>query len=281
MKYLFLVLVVMLSACSKSDETAQASASSNQINQADAWEAWMTVEEKEASEKCPASANCRNYNPLQGELADHAMEKAKVRMAYANLPKGDVNTPDVQFVDMKEPSQLMSLYYAMATSPVIYEDIAKEYSEKYKRERDTFKMQDILKEITPKYEEEINSAKSSRYWRTTIVLRLAPYDAVNKAFNSKNDVLSRTAFRSSSDAWGRGGSYSQGYVLTNIEKYNSIVVADESVARKIEALRTTTIFITAELYMYAQNAENNTVRMQVLKMKVTDKKGNELLTIYQ
>lgn len=276
----------LLSACSKSQEAAQDGSANNSTQAAAqpdiAWKAMMTDSEKKIYDKCVDPRTGFNSGTSECDEANKIPARAQKRMSLANLSKGDANTPDAQFVELKDPNQLMALYFALAGSPLDYEQIAKNYSEEYKDAKDAFKKQDIVTALKPKIDAEIGNAKSLRYWRETIELNVQSYDVTKKSFGVRNnyDVLNRIAFNTGAGGWSNA-TFPHAYIYTNFDSYDSIVVTDEKVARQIEQLISKSSPIKAELFMYAQNAVDNEVRMQILKMKLTDGKGNELITIKQ
>lgn len=268
-----------LGACSKSKEAAQDGSANNstptaaQTSAEVDWKTLMTDSEKKLYHDCEYLTHCDGV----GNMRLRVLKRASL----ANLAKGDANTLDAQFVELKDANQLMALYFALANSPVDYEKIANSYSEEYQKQKDAFKKQDIVTALKPKIDAEISNAKSLRYWRETIPLDLKSYDTANKSFgvNHKYDIMDRIAFNSGS-GWSTA-TFPHSLIYTNFESYGSLVVTDEKVARQIEMLISTSSQIKAELFLYAQNAVDNEVRMQVLKMKLTDDKGNELITIKQ
>ncbi len=240
----------------------------------------MTDSEKELYHDCEELMHCAGS--ARGKEAEGMRLRVIKRASLSNLSKGDANTPDVQFVELKDPNQLMALYFALAGSPLDYEQIAKNYSGEYQDAKDAFKKQDIVTALKPKIDAEIGNAKSLRYWRETIQLNVQSYDTTKKSFGVRNnyDVLNRIAFNTGAGGWSNA-TFPHAYIYTNFDSYHSIVVTDEKVARQIEQLISKSSPIKAELFMYAQNAVDNEVRMQILRMKLTDDKGNELITVKQ
>lgn len=203
---------------------------------------------------------------LQDALSPEGVKQAQT----ASLPKGNPDTPLEQFVNLESGKQLMFMYYALSNMPPDFDKIAEFYSDDYRRTNDGFKKQDILKAIQPRLEQELANAKTNRYFRDEQDLQVGPYDFEKKAFPLSG--FDEGAYRYFYDL----GEYKYSY--TNSEKLKMLAIPDDSVARKIEEMRSKYEKIRIVIYAYAQDVDldEKTVKSQILKFKILDGRGAEI-----
>lgn len=192
--------------------------------------------------------------------------------APASLPKGDPATPLASYQKIDSGNTVMFLYYGILDLPTQYDTIAEAYSSEYRQTSDSFQRKDIAKALQPRIDQEIARAKASRYVRLEQdgYNLLSRYDFDKKRF-AVNDMSDDryTYFNDNT-------SYTLG--TTNAGAFSAFDVADEQVARKIEAHLAKNDKLRMEIYAYAQDADPNSkrVKLEVMKMRLYGP-GNELL----
>ncbi|MEX5745175.1 DUF4852 domain-containing protein [Massilia sp. X63] len=205
-------------------------------------------------------------------LADATGAQGVAAAAQASLPKGDPATPLSSYQKINSGNTIMFLYYGILNLPTQYDKIAEAYSAEYRRTSDGFQRKDILKALQPRIDQEIGRAKANRY----VVLEqdgyslLSRYDFDKKSFGVNEMSDERyTYFNDNS-----------GYTLgtTNAAAFSTLPIADEAVARKIEAHLSKNDKLRMEVYAYAQDADpsSNRVKLEIMKMRLYGP-GNELL----
>jgi len=192
--------------------------------------------------------------------------------AAASLPKGDPATPLASYQKIDNGNTIMFLYYGILDLPTQYDQIAEAYSSEYRQTSDSFRRKDIAKALQPRIDQEIARAKSGRYVRLEQdgYNLLARYDFDKKRF----------ALNEMSDDRYTYFNDNPGYTLgtTNAGAFSAFDVADEQVARKIEAHLAKNDKLRMEIYAYAQDADPNSkrVKLEVMRMRLYGP-GNELL----
>lgn len=231
------IALVVLTACSQSDEAASA-----------------------------ASSSTGAANAADAQLVAQAVTPA--------MPKADANTPLEQYAKIESGNQLMFAYYALSGLPVDYEKIAQVYSQDYARTADTFKKNDILTALKPRIDAEIAKAKTQRYFKFNDQPNLSHYDFANKSFAINNAVMQGKA----SSYFNDNPAYNIG--ITNGEQFAALKVADENLARSIEKMLTDGTGVNFQMYLFAQDVDPSItqVKFQIVKVKLSDKRGTELLT---
>jgi Domain of unknown function (DUF4852) len=182
-----------------------------------------------------------------------------------------------QYQDMNSGLQIAYTYYALSSEKVDYEKLALMVSpEKYRLEKDSFKKNDLLNALKPQIDAGISKAKLSeaRYFHTVIgdARDLDGFD-----FNTKSFTIKSMPF---GDAYRYFDDWSSSYHFTfsNGEKFKTIPIADEAVARKIESLRTTpnaALDLQIVVYFFANDVDvgKTTIKGEVMKVQIQDKKG--------
>lgn len=207
-------------------------------------------------------------------LADLAAWNA----APQNLPKADLSVPFSNYVKLAGGNHLMFMCYALSGTPANYEKIAGIWSEEYNNTRDKFKEQDIIKKLTPQIDGEIEKNKNNRYFVHTKDGRnaLGHYDFTAKGFPVNEGIWASDGKTSFMDG---AGDYSLSF--TNGDPaFKFIKVEDADVARKIEEMISDFKEFHLQIYAFAQGADSDKkkrVWAEIVKMQLTDSKGNDLL----
>lgn len=205
---------------------------------------------------------------LSSAMSPEAQKAAMV----AALPKANADTPLDQYVQLTSGNQLMFMYYGLSNMPLDYEKITQAYSQEYRSTNDAFKQKDILNALKPRIDSEVAKAKNMRYYRTEEQANLASYD-----FNAKGFPVNNQIGDGSFGYYNDNSSYR--YAFTNGESFKMLKVADEAKARQIEALTKKYPPMKLVFYVYAQDADPSdlSVKSQIVKVRLLDASGNELL----
>lgn len=201
---------------------------------------------------------------------------AVVKAADAELPKGDKNKPQDQFVELNSGVQLMQAYYAFSGLPIPYEKLAEQSSVDYRQTSDAFKKQDILKALQPKLEQEIQAVKANPYLMIRTQVMLKNYDMQRKAFPL-------TGFEADSYLSFNDGDAALSF--TNTDDFQFYPQTDEAKAREMEAIVSKNAYARypARAYIYIQDARDQSgrrmVRAQLLKLVVETPDGQPLLAL--
>ncbi len=160
---------------------------------------------------------------------------------------------------------------AVDSMPIDYEVVANALSQKYKYENDEFKKKDMLGPLKMSIDAEIEKAKSNKYYYMEIDGGLEKYDFESKSFGVpefSNSVQYR--YFNDNSAWT--------YSYSNPQNYKKLVVADESVARTIEGMRSKYQAIRISVYFYANEVEIGKPKLnaEIMRVKIADRKGNLL-----
>lgn len=215
-------------------------------------------------------SNSSNAGGLNAAMSAESMQK----VAIANLPQADKSTPLEQYTKLDSDHQLMFAYYAFSGLPIDYEKIAANYSQEYRNTSDTFKKNDILTALKPRIDAEMTKIKTQRYFKIDNDTNLGHYDTAKKSF-------------AINDAFIRGDSYlyfnnNNDYKIgiTNGDQFGELKVADENLARSIEKMVSDRAGLGMQLYIFAQDVDPSDakVKFQIVKIKLTDRRGTELLT---
>lgn len=208
---------------------------------------------------------------LQQALSAETQQKAKL----AVLPKGDRNMPLENYQELTSGNQLMFLYSGISGMPVDYDKVASAYSNEYRSTNDGFKKQDVLNALKPRIESEIERAKVQRYVRH-ISGNSRPLDSYD--FNQQGFPVNDSLVLPSSYSYFNDNS-SYKISFTNGEQFKLLKVADQAKARQIEDYLGKYKELTLVAYAFAQDVDPNNmiVKAEIVKLKLLDPQGNELL----
>lgn len=236
-----LVAISLLAACGKKDDAAPAAA--------------------------PSLASAQD----PGVLA-----KAAEAQRAASLPKADLATPTSAYLSIDSGKQLLDLFYAVSGMPPDMDQIANSLSQDYRATQDNFKRQDILKVLTPRIKTDIAAAGQHRYviWEADNNL-IEHYDFEHKRFPVK------PAFWKGESNFYYNDNSQYKISFKGVEKLQYLPVADEAIAREIEALVDKYQALRLRLYAFAQDADlnNKTVKSQTLKLELLDNRGRLLASV--
>jgi hypothetical protein len=225
--------------------------------------------------KAPQGAgNSSNATPNLAQAASpQAMREAQAAAARDALPKADKSTPDSNYDALNSGNQLMFVYLALADMPPDYSKIAANVSRDYAQATDEFRKHDLLAALTPKIDAGIAAAKSHRYFKVVIPNPIGKYSFEQKGFPLNSSLWESDSYRYYTD----NSNYKLGF--SNGEAFRYLRVADETVARAIEAQR---VHYDTKLmvYGYFQSADiaKNVVSAEIVKVVLVDKQGNVLAT---
>lgn len=206
-------------------------------------------------------------------LSDALSSKGQENAAARALPKADVTTPLTVYRKIESGNDLMFLYYALSSIPPEMDKIAERYSSEYRQSSDAFRKKDILKAIEPRIVEEISKAKTQRYFTYEIDQGLTHYDFDKKEFRLSNGL-------SANSTWYFNDNSSYQVQFGNADAFQALSVTDEALARDIEKAVGSYHRFTLLVYAYAQDVDFNDthIKAQVVKVKLLDRQGKELLT---
>lgn len=222
------------------------------------------------SNDAPPSTPAADNGGLKAAMSQAGAQKA----AIAALPQANKDTPIEQYVKIDSGNQLMFAYYAFSGLPIDYEKIAGVYSQDYRQTADEFKKRDILTAIKPRIDAEIAKIKEQRYFKFESDVNLSHYDFDKKSFAVNDSLLGNTGFSYFYD------NPTYRLSVTNGEQFRRLNVPDENQARAIEKMVNDRSGLNMQLYLYAQDVDtsNSTVKFQIVKIKLTDRQGGELLS---
>lgn len=184
------------------------------------------------------------------------------------------NTPDSSYVAITSGNQLMFLYYALSGLPPDWDTMAKNYSSDYAQTNDAFHKHDLMAALKPKMEAAITDAKNNPYliWNAGDP-QLSPYDFTRKGFPVGSGELDPNGSVYVSD------NYSYHLSFTNASDFQFLPVADESLAKQIEQMRSQGSNFSLKVFAFAQSADpsNDTVKAVITKVDLLGPQGQVLL----
>ena len=225
-------------------------------------------------------------------------EAAVSGTARAALAQPDPNKPLSSYRELTSGQDLMFLYVAASKMPPDFEKLAETFSPEYRQTIDAFGKNDLMQTIKPQLEQGIAEAAATPYaWVDIDDADLESYDFERQGFTVGE--FTRDINRYFSDA----GSYT--YQWVNRNQVAFAPVADEALARQLEAMQTTTdsgqrmrdIARHIEemgrggplelpppqnphlrVYFFAQSVDLNDQRLYALvtRVQITDHSGNVL-----
>ena len=225
---------------------------------------------------CSKSDNAQNTaDSSAGGLQATMSQQGVNKVTIAALPQAKADTPLEQYVKLDSGNQVMFAYYAISNLPIDYEKIALSYSNEYRQTSDEFKKRDILNSLKPRIDAEISKAKEQRYWKVTQGANLSHFDFDKKTFAENNPLLQDGGYIYFDD----NNAYNLS--ITNGESFRTIKVDDENKARQIEknVNNAYSAPMNNVFYVFVQDVDQNksTVKCQIIKSKLLDKSGNDLV----
>jgi hypothetical protein len=217
-------------------------------------------------------------NTATPNLADatsaKTVEATQARLVQASLPKADKSTPQENYTTLDSGNQLMFSYLALAGMPLAYADIASLYSQDYARASDEFRKNDLLNALKPRIDAEVQKAGSQRYFKISIRNPIGKYDFEKKGFPLDSTIWEAGSHQYFSD----NPQYNLGFSNGETARYLSGM--PEDVARKIEEMRSAHTPMNLIVYCFTQTADTSskTVKAEIIKVVLTDKNGNVLVT---
>lgn len=220
-----------------------------------------------------AGANASLTNAVSPEAVQQAAKAAKA----ASLSQPDWNTPDGAYVPISKGTQLMYLYAAFSGMPPDYDKMAATISQDYSMTSDQFKKHDMLAALKPKIDAGIADAKAHPY----IVFtdgnpNLGHYDFQRKAFPVGSALFQSGGYERFFDA------NAANYMLsvTNGHPFQQINVADENLAKTIEAQVSQYGNFKERIYAFVQGTDDSSgpmVNAEITKVELLDPRGQVLL----
>ena len=224
----------------------------------------------DASTDAPASPPAPGG--LLGTATAEASAQAKAAEAKAALPQPDAGKPLAAYTELESGNQIMFLYVAASKLPPDYTKLASAYSKEFRDTSDAFRQNDLLQAIKPQLEQKIAQASADPYgWMEVDDARLGAYDFQRKGFPVGEFEDGR--YRYFNDAY----DYKIGWA--NYSQLAFAPVADEAIARQLEAMRTGySNTPRLKIYFFAQSADldNERVNALVTRVQITDKSGRVL-----
>jgi Domain of unknown function (DUF4852) len=193
--------------------------------------------------------------------------------------KGDKSLPNAHYQELNSAMQLVFAYLALDVAPVNYERVAQMMSNEYGEERDEFKKRDLMASLKPAIDKGIEKAKQNRYYSIVIGdgLQLQNYD-----FESKSFLITALSNASIGQFFNNNRDY--GLKFSNASSFKNLVVTDENLARKIEALRSQTLLssegLQVKILFFTTDTEvdlRKYVNAEIMRVQITDKDGKPLL----
>lgn len=196
----------------------------------------------------------------------------KAATAAPALPKPDLTRPLGEYAELKDGQQVMFHYVAASKLPPDYEKLAGAYSREYRQSNDAFRKNDLLQALKPQIDQGIAQATASPYtWIELDDADLQAYDFERKGFPVGEFIDDK--YRYFNDA----SEYT--YTWANRSQVDFAPVADEAVARAIEAARTKwSTRPRLRVYSMAQSADMNAQRVNahVTRVQIVDRNGRVL-----
>lgn len=211
---------------------------------------------------------------LADVTSSKTVEAVQERVTKASMPKADKRTPLESYTSLESGNQLMFSYLALTGMPVDYADIAQQYSQDYANASDEFRKNDLLTALKPRIDAEVQQAGGQRYFKISIDNPIGKYDFEKKGFPLDSTIWEAGSYQYFFD----NSRYKLGF--TNGESVRYLTGLPEDTARKIEAMRSANKSMKMIIYCFAQDADTSskTVKAEIVKVILTDKKGNELAT---
>jgi len=188
------------------------------------------------------------------------------------LPQADLAKPLAEYRKLDSGQQVMFLYAAMSRLPTDFDTMASLASQEYRGTADTFRRKDLMGALRPQLEQSIADAgRSPYYWSELEDADLQAYDFERKGFPVGEF---------------NGGKYryfmdipEYSYTWANPAQVQLAPVADETVARQLEGLRSRwNSKPRLRTYFFVQSADLNQRRINayVTHVQLLDRSGRVL-----
>lgn len=214
-----------------------------------------------------------NDAPPAGSLLEAAKEKGVEAAKQDALPKPDADRPLSSYPELTSGQQVMFLYAAASKLPPDFEKMAEVYSREYRQSSDAFRKNDLLQAIKPQIEQGIAQAAAHPYaWVELEDTQLESYDFQRKGFVVKEFEGGITRYFSDSPQYT--------YTWANRDQMAFAPVADEAIARELEAMRTRwDRKPRLKVFFFAQSADLNAQKVNavVTRVQITDRSGRVLV----
>lgn len=221
-----------------------------------------------------AAADTETAAPTLGDaLSPEKAQQAVAEQRRSGLAKADLKVPLESYFPLKSGNELMFMYYALSGIPPEMDKIASKYSSEYRSSSDAFRKQDLMAALKPRIENELEVAKSRRYFVYEIDQNLQHYDFEKKQFPLKNGLQEDSY-------WYMFDNSDYKVEFTGVAPFQRLDVQDETKARAIEKLVSGYQQFTLRIYAFAQDVDVNRSHLmaQVVKVVLLDRQGNELVT---
>jgi len=187
--------------------------------------------------------------------------------ATAQTSNFDPNAPLTSYVGNDEfaPSEnptFIYAYYAGCNCPIDFEGIASQYDQEFAATSDVFERNRILATLKPKIEEQINKIKENGgLIKFEYVEQFKGYDFNSKSFHTNIfHVEPNDKFKTFQLVTKKNKPEEQ-YYAAKIKDFKELPVADETMARQIEAIRNNNTE-TIEFTLYSRVTKTGTDKIE-------------------
>lgn len=226
----------------------------------------------------PFGGGLNAYNAYKEQQRLAAQQEKDSR--HAGFEKADRSIPFERYREIEDGKWLALKYQTMAGGEPDREVLADIYDSTLYQETDTFKRNDRIKAIMPTAQAEMAEIAGHSYYAMDVKVGLGEYDFDQKAF--KLNGVNREGVSFSIDGAGK-----HFVAFVNGQDYQWIKVEDESEARRIEALRTSSDIRTktfrGKAYFFAANAQPgervNLIESELTRLEIFDSTGALIATL--
>lgn len=211
--------------------------------------------------------------PAPTGLLGQAADKATRDNAGPVLPQPDPLKPLASYTELTSGQQIMFLYVAASRLPPDFTKLATGFSQEYRETTDSFRKNDLMQAIKPQLQQKIAEASASPYGWMDIddSDNLGAYDFARKGFLIEEFTSERNRYY--------GDAYEYKLTWVNDAQVAFAPVADEAVARQLEAMRSGyDDKPRLKIFFFAQSADLNQQKVNALvtRVQITDKSGRVL-----
>lgn len=209
--------------------------------------------------------------PADGSADAKAADTAATATTPA-IPQADLGRPLTAYRELKDGQQIMFLYTAASRLPPDFEKLANGMSREYRQTSDTFRKRDLLEALKPRIEQAIAQAAAEPYaWVQLDGADLQPYDFERKGFQLDEFAADHRRFFTDLSEYS--------YTWANRGQVLFAPVADEAIAREIEATRTKwNATPSLRIFFFAQSAnlDRQNIDAYVTRVQVVGRDGRVL-----